>query len=432
MRVHEINFDGLVGPTHNYAGLSFGNVASMRHKASVAQPRQAALEGLSKMRLLRSLGIRQAVLPPHPRPDLAALRQLGFTGTDAQVLAHAQKHDPLVLASCWSASSMWAANAATVSPSADTQDGRVHFTPANLISNFHRSLETAHTTRVLRAIFADSNHFVVHDPLPATAAFSDEGAANHMRFGIPGEPGVEAFVYGRRASGDEPGLQRYPARQTLEACSAIARRHLLDPSRTLFLRQSTAAIDAGAFHNDVVAVANRQTLLCHAEAYADEGLNDVVDRLGIRVVAAEMPLEEAVRTYLFNSQFITTPEGRQCLIAPSDIEGSPAVKAYTQSLIDHGMIDAVHTVDVRQSMRNGGGPACLRLRVELTDAELAAINPGIILDEALETWLEAWIDRHYRDQLEPNDLVDPHLVEESKRALEELMARLRLDVANAI
>ena len=26
---YEVNFDGLVGPTHNYAGLSYGNVASL-------------------------------------------------------------------------------------------------------------------------------------------------------------------------------------------------------------------------------------------------------------------------------------------------------------------------------------------------------------------------------------------------------------------
>jgi succinylarginine dihydrolase len=381
------------------------------------------------MRLMRSLGMKQAVLPPHPRPDLAMLRRLGFSGNDPQVLHAAHEADPLLLASCWSASAMWAANAATVSPSADTQDGRVHFTPANLMSNFHRSLEAAQTTRVLRAIFSNANHFVVHDPLPATAAFSDEGAANHMRFGTPGESGVETFVYGRRAAaGDLPN--RFPARQTLEACSAIARNHLLDPSRTLFLRQSQAVIDAGAFHNDVVAVANGQLLLCHAEAYADEGLNNVVDRLGIRVVAADMPLEEAVRTYLFNSQFITTPAGQRYLIAPSDIEGSPGVEAYTQSLIDHAVIDAVHTVDVRQSMRNGGGPACLRLRVELTDAELAAMNPHVMFDEALEAWLESWIDRNYRDRLEPNDLVDPQLVDESRRAIDELMARLTLRLNN--
>jgi succinylarginine dihydrolase len=302
----------------------------------------------------------------------------------------------------------------------------VHLTPANLISNFHRSLETPHTTHLLRAIFADPKHFVVHDPLPATLAFSDEGAANHMRFGDVGAAGAEAFVYGRRAAGEVESPQRFPARQTLEAAAAIARNHRLDPSRTLYLRQSAVAIDAGAFHNDVLAVANGQTLLCHVQAYADEDLGATLDRFGIRAFAAQIPLEEAVRTYLFNSQFVTAADGRRYLIAPRDIETSAAAGAYVQALIEQGVVDAVHTVDVRQSMRNGGGPACLRLRMELTAAELDAVHPDVLLDDALETWLATWIDQHYRERLEPKDLLDPNLAEESNRAVESLMTRLRL------
>jgi succinylarginine dihydrolase len=293
-------------------------------------------------------------------------------------------------------------------------------------SNFHRSIETAQTTRVLRAIFADAAHFVVHDPLPPTMAFSDEGAANHMRFGPADQRGIEAFVYGRRASGEGESPHRYPARQTLEACAAIARRHLLDPSRTLYLRQSAAAIDAGAFHNDVVAVGAGETLLCHAMAYADEDLGALLGRYGIHAYAAHMPLEDAVKTYLFNSQFITAADGRRYLIAPSDIDGSRAAREYTQALIEHGVIAAVHTVDVRQSMRNGGGPACLRLRMELTDDELNALKGKIILDDALEQWLGVWIERNYRERLEPRDLLDPQLIDESRRALDELAARLEL------
>src|SRR5687768_11173563 len=181
MKAYEVNFDGLVGPTHNYAGLSYGNVASMSHKRSVSSPRQAALQGLAKMKFLADLGVKQAVLPPHPRPDIAALRRIGFTGSDADVLAKVQREDPVLLAAVSSSSSMWAANAATVSPSADTSDGRMHFTPANLVSLFHRSLEAPTTAAVLRAIFNDEKHFAHHPPLPATMHFSDEGAANHTR-----------------------------------------------------------------------------------------------------------------------------------------------------------------------------------------------------------------------------------------------------------
>ena len=48
----EFNFDGLVGPSHNYAGLSFGNVASFSNVKSASNPKQAALQGLAKMRAL--------------------------------------------------------------------------------------------------------------------------------------------------------------------------------------------------------------------------------------------------------------------------------------------------------------------------------------------------------------------------------------------
>src|SRR4249920_4113644 len=172
----EINFDGIPGPSHNYSGLAEGNLASEKHAHRVANPQAAALQGLAKMRALAARGYAQAVLPPHERPAVDALRALGFVGTDAAIIATAARDAPRLLAACSSAAAMWVANAATVSPSADTGDGRVHLTPANLVSYFHRSLEAATTTRVLRAIFADAKHFTVHDPLPAAPQLSDEGA----------------------------------------------------------------------------------------------------------------------------------------------------------------------------------------------------------------------------------------------------------------
>ncbi|MBV8781268.1 MAG: N-succinylarginine dihydrolase, partial [Phycisphaerae bacterium] len=133
----EYNFDGIVGPTHNYAGLSPGNLASARNKQSVSNPRAAALEGLAKMRLLHDLGVPQAVLPPQERPHVATLHALGFNGSDHQVIKRAFAVDPTLVAACTSASAMWAANAATVSPSADTADHRIHFTAANLCGLLH-------------------------------------------------------------------------------------------------------------------------------------------------------------------------------------------------------------------------------------------------------------------------------------------------------
>ena len=213
----EVNFDGLVGPTHNYAGLSYGNVASQGSAQASSNPKQAALQGLQKMKSLRDLGLIQGVLAPQERPDVHRLRRLGFSGSDAQVLEKAYRTDPTLLAACSSASSMWTANAATVSPSADTIDSRVHFTPANLNNKFHRASEHDITGRILSRVFNNDDYFCHHPALPSQEAFGDEGAANHTRLcGAYHEPGLEVFVYGRSAFNSKlPAPVRYPARQTL-------------------------------------------------------------------------------------------------------------------------------------------------------------------------------------------------------------------------
>jgi len=190
-----VNFDGLPGPTHNYSGLARGNLAAERNAQQVANPREAALQGLAKMRSLATRGYAQGVLPPHERPSVSALRALGFGGSDHEVIVAAGRDAPEILAACSSAAAMWVANAATISARADCGDGRVHFTPANLVTHFHRALEAPVTTRVLRAIFADEARFRVHDALPAAPQFGDEGAANHTRFAADvTAPGVELFV----------------------------------------------------------------------------------------------------------------------------------------------------------------------------------------------------------------------------------------------
>jgi succinylarginine dihydrolase len=436
MGVLEVNFDGLPGPTHNYSGLAAGNLASERNKNLVADPRQAALQGLAKMKALADAGFAQAVLPPHERPDVEALRGLGFAGTDAAVIARAGREAPQLLAACSSAAAMWVANAATVSPSGDTGDGRVHFTPANLVSNFHRALETPTTTRVLRSIFSDPGKFVVHDPLPAAAQFGDEGAANQMRLTAgAAAPGVELFIYGRVALDTTAAMpRRFPARQTREASEAIARRHRLDPGRTLFVQQSPAAIDAGAFHNDVVAVANGAVLFCHEHAFVsgEAVLASLRSSLGaaftpIVVRESEVGLDRAIATYLFNSQLITRADGGMLLVAPAECLEDETVAAYLRLLTSgDGPIRELRAFDLRQSMRNGGGPACLRLRVVLTEEERAAIGANVWLDDTLHAALTAWVTRHYRDRLTPDDLADPALLDEGRRALDELSALLRL------
>jgi succinylarginine dihydrolase len=426
----------LPGPTHNYSGLATGNLASERNRSAIANPRLAALQGLAKMKALADRGYAQAILPPHERPDVAALRSLGFTGDDATIIARAARNDSPLLAACSSAAAMWAANAATVSPSADAADHRVHFTPANLTSHFHRAIEAPTTTRVLRAVFADEARFVVHDPLPAAAQFGDEGAANHTRFASdPAAPGIELFVYGRIAYDTAANSPvHFPARQTREASQAIARRHGLDPARTLFAQQNPAVIDAGVFHNDVIAVGNEAVLFCHESAFVEQEalLTELSATVGaaftpIVVRAAEVSVERAVTTYLFNSQLLTRADGGMLLVAPAECAEDPSVGAYLARLVAAGgPIREILTFDLRQSMRNGGGPACLRLRVALTAAERAAIVANIWLDDALHAALVGWVERNYRDRLAPSDLADPALLIEGRRALDELSALLRL------
>ncbi len=434
MATEETNFDAIPGPTHNYGGLGAGNLASMAHGQQVSNPRQAALQGLEKMKLLCDMGISQAVLPPHERPDVGTLRRLGFGGSDGQVLESAAKF-PAILAACGSASAMWAANAATVSPSADTADGRLHFTPANLISQFHRSLESGTTAAILKAIFADESAFAHHVPLPASGQFADEGAANHMRLAASHEgKGLEIFVFGRRALEDNARTpKRFPARQTMEASQAVARLHQLDPNNTLLLQQNPAAIDAGAFHNDVVAVGNVNVLLYHEMAFAESdeaALRERFENGGchlLRVGEAEVPLGEAISSYLFNSQLVSLPDGTMAVIAPIEAKENARAREFLQGLVGRGTpIGAVHFVDVRQSMNNGGGPACLRLRVVMTNLERALANPDVFLNDKLYVTLKNWIGRHYRDRLLPADLADPKLLDESRWALSELTSILKL------
>ncbi|MBL8549530.1 MAG: N-succinylarginine dihydrolase [Hyphomonadaceae bacterium] len=425
----EINFDGLVGPTHNYAGLSEGNLASERNRDMVSRPRAAALQGLAKMRRLMELGLVQGVLPPHERPEIRWLRSLGFAGTDAQVWEAVWRTDERLARAAIAASAMWTANWATISPSADTDGGKLHITPANLTTMLHRALEAETSGRALRRIFPFAAH---HAPLIGQASFSDEGAANHMRLCAEhGAPGVEIFVYGRRAS--DPPLPGFPARQTLEACQAIARLHRLDPKRTCFIRQSRKAIDAGAFHNDVVAVSCERTLFHHAEAFEDRdaALKEIraacdFEPEFVEVPSAAVPLGDAVSSYLFNSQLVKTGHGLT-LIAPTETRENNRTAPYVnQMLAGGGPIGKVEHVEVRESMRNGGGPACLRLRVVVSDEERRAIPEGFVLTEARIVALEAWVSAHYRETLAPADLADPNLVGETQRALDALTKILPL------
>lgn len=436
MSVYEVNFDGIVGPTHNYAGLSYGSSSSEDSTSDVSRPREAVKQGLLKMKALADLGIKQAVIPPQERPDLETFKRIGYTGTDFEIIQKASRESSKIFKSFCSSSAMWTANAATVSPSFDTLDGKVHITPSNLVGKFHRSLEPKATRKILQTIFCDPNHFTIHDRLPAVEHFGDEGAANHTRLcGNYGDAGIELFVYGRKAfssRGVKP--KNYPARHTYEANKAIIRLHQLKMDRVVIAQQNPMVIDAGAFHNDIIAVGNQNVLFFHEQAFLDQErvLEEIQDKMDevcyfIKVPGRKVSVDKAIRSYLFNSQLVTLPEGGMMLIAPQECEKVSSIKNYLDEMItEHNPIQGVKFFDLKQSMKNGGGPACLRIRVVLSEKELAAINQNVLLDDELFKKLYSWADRNYRAELSPKDLTDPELFIESRTALDELTQILNL------
>lgn len=418
-----------MGPTHNYAGLSEGNLASGLHAKRVSRPRAAALQGLAKMEAVAALGLPQGFLPPHERPAVWALREAGFAGNDAAVAAAAARDNPLLLARCCSASAMWTANAATVAPGADTLDARMHLVVANLRSMPHRRIEANQTLRTLRAVFHDADRCSVHAALPSDGPFGDEGAANHTRLIASDGTGVHLFVFGARADGSGAHPTRHPARQTLEASMRVANDLHLPPQRCVFAQQSPAVIDAGVFHNDVIAVGSGSVLLFHAEAFLDRAGTLQALRSGvgaafcpIEVQGDELTVAEAVSTYLFNSQLITLPDGPMLLVCPSEVREHARASAVVDRIVGDtaNPIAGVMYLDVRESMRNGGGPACLRLRVPLDAPTQASVHAGFLLTPERAAWLRAWIERHYPDELRAEDLADPSLLRRSRDALEAL------------
>lgn len=426
----DVQCDGLVGPTHNYAGLSHGNVASTQNAHIQSAPRAAALQGLAKMRFVAALGVKQLVVPPQPRPNLRWLHRLGFSGPLAQMLDAAHQASPSLLYQAYSASAMWSANMATVSSSNHSRDGQLHFTPANLCTTPHRVQEQEYTHPLLVTMFGKAA--CIHAPLPSTPTYADEGAANHMRFsGEGGAAGVEVFVYGRHA-GDRHAVQptRYPARQTRESAEALTRLHALPPERFILVQQQPSAIDGGVFHNDVIAMSHGNLLIYHAQAFVNEAefLEELRAKLApcpliaVRIDEQELSLNQAVKSYFFNSQIVSLPQGGMAIIAPSECEELTETRLIFDRLLATSdiPIQHVHYRDVRESMRNGGGPACLRLRVPMNAAQWSMIHPSFIFTPELDTRLQAWIHRYYREILAPEDLHDPAFAMESMEAYEAL------------
>jgi succinylarginine dihydrolase len=438
-QVKEVIFVGLPGPTHNYSGLARDNVAASLNRGSTSNPKQAALQALELARLLCTLGIEAAILPPQLRPHLPPLRER-YTGRDEEVIIQAARDDLELLEKMSSSSAMWAANAATIVAGPDSRDHKLHLTSANLHTNMHRRIEAQATHRVLSAIFGDAEHCAVHAPLDAAKGLRDEGAANHMRLAPQhAQAGLNVFVYGTDGSPGDPET----ARQTLAASKQVARQSGLDETGALFVKQNPAVIREGVFHNDVIAVSNASVLLVHEQAYGG-GKADIAriekayaQRTGHTLTTliigdGDLSVEEAVHTYFFNSQIVTRPDGRMAIIAPvevKDLYAGKAARLMEAIRLDPGNpIAEIHFADLRQSMNNGGGPACLRLRVPMSDAQIAAVkkHTNVLADAALLTQLRLLIEAHYPNSLESEAVADPALYRRCLTLLTELSVLMKL------
>lgn len=420
----EVNIDTLVGPTHTFGGLSWGNIASKKSRWKRSFPKRAALQGLEKMKLLWELGSLQMILPPQERPDNKVLRTLGFDGRNECFEAN-----PQLLLACSSSSSMWTANSATVTPSCDTHDGKVHITISNLAATFHRSIEAPTTELLFRQLFSNKKYFTIHEPLPATPVFFDEGAANHIRFcNETGEKGIHLFVWGRDRHGAK--AECFPSRQSKEAQEAIVRRHTLLPQQILFAEQNPHAIDKGVFHNDVIATGHTSFFLVHEMAYVNihEVLRQLQRRakemfkhpLLIRVITEkELPLSEAIRSYFFNTQIVSLRTGEMAIIAPEECKRSAAAKRLLEELVtwQEAPITEIFYLSLNESMGNGGGPACLRLRVPLKQKEIAALPKTYFFSETTYTALKRCIEMHYPESIEITDFADAGFHKKNSHAL---------------
>ena len=427
----EINFDGLIGPTHNYAGLSQGNLASQKHLNKTSNPKAAALQGLDKMRLVMDQGIPQGFFLPHERPHLKTLRALGFSGTDEDIINRATKQNPLLLKNVYSASSMWAANAATFSPSIDSYDQNMHITPANLNTMFHRSIESQFTQAQLELMFG--RVAIVHDPIENISGYGDEGAANHLRVSEQHlKSGFQIFVYGSSAFEVHQGMI---TRQAEEISKAVSIMHQLDPDRVLFLKQNEQAINAGSFHNDIVSLANEEVFIFHQEAFADRVeleriLHHLKDHVKgfhpIEILSEDISLDDLVSSYLLNSQLITVKNNEMMMLLPEEVQNHSNCMRWLEEIKSSSPIKHIEFVDIRQSMMNGGGPACLRFKITVNNDEFNQINEKFLLTPKKLMDLRALVTKHYRDKLNPADLLDNNLVQESYRFLDELTQLLDL------
>lgn len=427
----EANMDSIVGPTHFYAGLAYGNLAAMKHQGVISSPKKAALEGLNKMKTCMDLGVLQLVLPPLERPKISFLHNLGFFGSEEQCLKQAYESNKKLLFAAYSASSMWMANSATMTPLFDSQNQKSYISVANLSTHVHRSIESEDMYYLLQNIFKNSGIEVLN---PLHYSFSDEGAANHVRLCYQHhQEGIHLFVYGsNRLDYRSDMFDKYPQRQSLEASQAIARRHCLKKENLIFAKQSKDSVQKGAFHADLLILSHQYVFICHEKTFQDQ--SDVLQKIRkkfrqlsqiipiiIEIKDQELSLEEAIASYFFNSQIVSLSNGDWVLLAPSQCQENTRVLRVIQGILAaKNPIKNVIYVPVNQSMFNGGGPACLRLRLVCSLKEWNGIHHGVKFSNTLYHQLCQWVCTYYPDVLTEKQLLCARFLRQCRDALHEL------------
>ena len=407
MTPHYCCIDTIIGPTYHYGGLALGNTHSLDHKHVVANPKKAALQGLSKMKLLRDHGISQYVLPAYVR-DYKGLVQGYYNnqGDFEDNLKRLYDENLDIFSSFFSASSAWLANAWTMTPSIDSSDGRYHVSPASLNACFHRQLDVKQTIAILTNRLCSKTYITCHHPSP----FFDEGAANMIRLSAGGK-GLYLFVSG---SSD---TKRFKSRHDKRSWQRLVSQHQLDPDYVIYLTQHPDAIDAGVFHNDVISFGVDDLLVVHENAFVDQPnyCDTILERYFscfgtdltlIQIPDSILPLKDAVNSYFFNSQLVRKDDNRYLLLVPSRCKGLP-VMDYFVSIVAKKWESQLEIMvcDVEESIKNGGGPACLRNSMDVYD------DPKLIFDDRYLFTLEKYddfvrlVNQYYPSSLELNDFL---------------------------
>ena len=306
----------------------------------------------------------------------------------------------------------------------DNIDNAIHITVANLNSMMHRSIEPKFTYKMLKRIL--NKKVNINKSLLNLPNIGDEGAANHIRIAERHNvPGYQIFVY----SSENISHAKTIERQSLIGSKLIARKNCVEDQRVFYLQQSNRAIRYGSFHNDIVSTANENIFIYHEEAFeSTQELKVILAKLKklvpnfkpIKILNSEIDLQTIVSSYLLNSQLISLPSGGMMFLLPSEVKQYPNCMQWLEKISAEEEIKKIKFIDVKQSMRNGGGPACLRLRMIFNENEISSVNKNFLLDDNKIDLLTNLIENKYRDRLQPDDLLDPNLADESLEILDAL------------